>query len=271
MKYFRVYFVFLCLVFVSLPGQNYLLSPMADDHTQIRLTFGSPSFDTRTEYSLFTGIYNFYACTPLSEGLNFAVNVPIAGYSWEYESYGDSETGIGNISLALLGNNDAGEDSRLAYGGGIYLPSASQDIAYMGVVSNYYRISDYLYDATIIYGQLGYEKKFPNNLFLGFEILPNYAIANGDREDSEFYLQYGGAVGVRSEKVGFTVELGGIRILTGDYDEEDRSTHQMNMGVSYNFGITSAGLSYMFYFDDEIKDNVDGVLGIQLVFNLAKQ
>lgn len=141
----------------------------------------------------------------------------------------------------------------------------------MGLVTNYYKLPQYLPNALTIYGDISHHIFTANGWLLNAELGSYFMIPTKGGGDSELFIHYGLSGGYRVNPVDFNVEFSGIGILTEEADEfEDRFVHMLGFGVQWNRGWIRPGIFYRLYLKKSMSDYINGVIGIKLQIDLKK-
>lgn len=139
----------------------------------------------------------------------------------------------------------------------------------LGWYSNYYEIQKYIPDMLTVYGNYAYYRNQSNGAIFGVEIGPNLFIPTKDEGDVELFAHYGIFGGFKLTSVTLSAELEGLAIISEDIDDfEDRFTHSLVFGGQWTGSNIKPGIYYQIYLDKDIRDDVDGVLGIKVDVDL---
>ena len=77
---YRLFLIILIPLCVNL-SQTINLQSLPNDNTHIGLTFDKAFYDGNNNYSLFSGVFQLFANTPISENLNLYGNIPFINMS----------------------------------------------------------------------------------------------------------------------------------------------------------------------------------------------
>jgi hypothetical protein len=238
---------------------------MPKDKSQFGFRYMRPHLDLETELSTFSGVYDFSANIPLSEKLNIIGSIPYVAYTFENS---ETENGLGNLFIGLQMHNGSKEKTSSVGTFGISLPTAAEDIYLFGSITDRYTGFKYWSELLTIYGNYAYHNLSSNVLKVGFEIGPNLMIPikkTGKFKNSnvELVIHYGLIAGFQGKSIAIFNELVGLAVITEDYDEfTDRFVHSINFGAVYISKIVSPGVFYKLYLKEDLRELVDGVLGI---------
>jgi len=249
----------------NLSAQNLLFQTMPKDKPQLGLRFMRPKFEEDIDLSLLSGTYDLYFNIPLSPKLNLIGSLPYTVFSAKDE---DSESGIGSIFVGIQ-TKPMTENSSLSMG--IFLPTAKDELYTMilGTISNYYEFQKYFPDMLTIYGNYGYYRNQSNGAIFGAEIGPNLFIPTKDEGDVELFAHYGISAGFKITNLTLSAELEGMAIISEDIDDfEDRFVHSIAFGGQWTGTNIKPGIFYMIYLKEDMRDVVDGVLGIKVDVDL---
>jgi hypothetical protein len=234
---------------------------MPKEKTQIGLRYMRPFFDTDEDLSFLSGIYDLSVNAPLNESFNFVGSIPFITFSFVDE---DNENGIGSIFLGLQTHCGFKDKSSSVVTFGIFTPTASEDIYYFGLLSDYNNLHKYVSDLLTIYGNYAYHAILYEGMKLGFEIGPNIMIGTKRGADIEFNMHYGFTAGYQDEKFAVITELVGLVTITGQSNDFDRFNHSIDFGAIYIIKNIEPGIFYKLYLEENLSDAINGVLGIQI-------
>jgi len=83
------------------------------------------------------------------------------------------------------------------------------------------------------------------------------------------FAHYGVSGGFQFTNVALFAELLGIAIITEDVDDfGDRFTHSIDFGAQLTGYSVRPGIFYMIHLDEDLSEDLDGVLGIKVDFVL---
>ncbi len=153
---------------------------------------------------------------------------------------------------------------------GLFLPTADEKSGGYGILADYYNLQKYTVKSTGFYFNFAFLKMYEDGFNLGLELGPNLVIPTGNSHaKTELYAHYGINGGIKVEKLFFNVELTGIAILSEDVNNfDDRFVNLLSLGFQWQDETFTPKLYYQIYLRDQLKQVVDGVLGIGLTFSL---
>ena len=154
---------------------------------------------------------------------------------------------------------------------GIFLPTAKDDFypMFLSVYSNFYELQKYFPDLLTIYGNYAYFRNQSRGAIFGVEIGPNLFLFTKGKQRNELYAHYGIFGGFKLTSITFSAELEGLAIITGYQDNfEDRFVHSLAFGAQWTGSNIRPGIYYQIYLKEDIRDFVDGVLGIKVDVDL---
>ncbi len=241
---------------------------MPKDKPQLGLRFMRPNLDGDDDLSILSGAYDLYFNIPVSPKINLVRSLPYTIFSAKGE---DSEGGIGSIYVGIQTKpmSESGNNSSLSLG--IFLPTTADDFSPMvlGWYSNYYEIQKYIPDMLTVYGSYSYSMNQSRGPIFGLEIGPNLFIPTKDDGDVELFAHYGISGGLKMSNIMFSAELVGLAIISEDIDDfEDRFTHSLAFGAQWTGSNIKPGIYYQIYLKEDLKDDVDGILGINVDIDL---
>ncbi len=113
-------------------AQTYLLQDIPKDKTQLSLLFMRPIIKD-SDLSPLSGIYDLSFNVPLKNKWNINGSLPYI--TSKYEDY-ESESGMGSIYIGTQKSLKLDEKQHSIVSFGLYLPTADEDAAWVGVLSN---------------------------------------------------------------------------------------------------------------------------------------
>ncbi len=251
-----------------LNSQTYNLQTIPTNKTLAGLVFEKPFYGMELEPSFLSGNYKLNFSVPVSDKINVMAILPFSVISYEY-GYGtfkveENETGVGNIFLGIQTKPRVNEISNSYYTAGIYLPTAEKKTALTGIFTNYYDLQGFTPDALGFYGNYAYHRIEEEGPSFGIEVGPNLIIGVGDfNSETDFYVHYGTGAGYTYKRFAINFELLGLLLLTSDTEKfEDRFIHMVNLGAQWKGDVFMPKIFYRIYLRDELKESVDGVLGV---------
>jgi hypothetical protein len=149
------------------------------------------------------------------------------------------------------------------------LPTASEkkEIAHLvGALTNIYELQRSLPDVLTIYGNFAYHYRQINGGMFGVEIGPQLLVPTGELEgDTELFGHYGLAGGFALPKAAIFAELLGVFIVSEDVDKfGDRFIHSFAFGAQYTGSFVRPGLFYTLPLDEDINEDISGMLGLKV-------
>lgn len=272
----RIYFMktvvaglFIGLLVTSISAQNFLFQTMPNNKSQVGLKFMRPNFEGDDDLSLLSGAYDLCFNVPVNPGINLVGSLPFTTFS---AKDADSESGIGNIYVGFQTRQLLESGNRTSLAGGIFVPTATDEFSPMvvGIYSNYYEFQKYVPDMLTVYGNFSYQKHQYRGAIFGVEIGPNLFIpTKKDGGDVELFVHYGISGGFNLTNITFSAELAGLAFISEDIENfEDRFIHSLAFGAQWTGGNVKPGIFYEIYLKEDLRDFVDGVLGIKVDVSL---
>jgi hypothetical protein len=210
---------------------------------------------------------------PLSNQLRFVGELPFVNSNFESSSFffeSGSQSTIGNPYLGL----EIGRQNSPVFGEfGVRLPLASEDnfgAALVGVITDFDRLEAFLPNTLPITGMLNYHYKLASGFTVRLRGGPSLLIYTGaDNGGSDLFMGYSAQTGYESERVSILGGLTGRANLTeGGADFGERSVHQLGFNASVGFGNVRPGLHFRLPLDDDLKESMDFVFGLNLGIQL---
>jgi hypothetical protein len=85
----------------------------------------------------------------------------------------------------------------------------------------------------------------------------------GNGAETEFLAHYGITGGYQINQLTMSLEFVGVVIISEDIQKfEDRFVNMLNIGTQWDGGIVKPMVYYNYYLRKEIRQTIDGVLGI---------
>ena len=264
-------FVWLSLFGHVAVSQNFLFQTPPQTYPQLSLRFQRPNFEGVDGLSAFSGAYDLMVNTPIGEKISLLVELPFSSFSVN----GFSEISVGNLFVGLQSRPGQyqfqASKSNITYG--VFLPIAGEDASFIGSVANFYEFQKYFADILTLYFNYSYQSipMGSEGAFFGLEIGPNLFIPTSGDEDVELFLHYGLSGGYQLRQLAFLAEFTGLFIVTGDLDSfTDRFFSAINLGAQWTHGMVNPGIFYNLYIDEDLQDEVNGVLGIRINIKLNR-
>ena len=227
-----------------------------------------PNFSGESGLSTFSGAYDLHANIPVSARLNFVGSVPFNTFSAENV---DGESSIGDLYLGIQ-TRSASENKGPSVSFGVFLPTASEEKflpLLLGVSANSYELQRSLPNVLTIYTNFAYHNRRDNGPLFGLEIGPQLSIPTKNGGDAELFAHYGVSGGFQLTNVALFAELLGIVFITEDFGNfGDRFSHTIDFGAQLTGYSVRPGIFYMIPLDEDLSDDLDGVLGIKVDFVL---
>jgi hypothetical protein len=220
-----------------------------------------PFFENDRDLSFLSGIYDLSVNARLTESFNFVGSIPFITFKFVDQ---DSENGIGNIFLGLQTHWGFKDKSGSVLTFGIFTPTAGEDIDFFGLLSDYNNFHKYISDLLTIYGNYAYHSISSEGVKLGVEIGPNIIIRTKRNTDTELYIHYGFTAGYLDEKFAIIAELIGLASINEQSNDFARFNHSIDFGAVYISKNIEPGVFFKLYFDENLRDAITAVLGIQI-------
>lgn len=267
---FRIIFMIstTLLIFNTLCAQTFDLQSIPSDKKQFGVSYNRPFYKNSFDISTFSGVYQLSMNIPVSSKLNIIGNIPFIATSYSinygYGEYNYSENGLGNIFIGMQTNIKPIDNKKSIFTFGLYVPTASEKAAFNGAIADYYYMSKYNPNSLGIYFNYAFHKLNAEGLKYGFEIGPNLMIpTKGNGAETEFLAHYGIIGGYQIKQITLSLEFVGVVIISEDIQKfEDRFVNMLNIGAQWDGGIVKPMIYYKYYLRKEIRQTIDGVLGI---------
>ncbi len=251
----------------TISAQTNLFKSIPGETSQFSIRFMRPYFAEDADLSILSGIYDLMANVPIDDGWSLDVTLPYINYS-----FGDagSESGLGNIYLGAQKLKKMAGQRTSVFSLGFFIPTAAEEIQFMGIVTHFDKFYKYTPDVLTFYGNYSFFKTFESLIRLGLEVGPDIMFPwTSEAGDIDLYFHYGVAAGLIGKYININAELQGLVVVTQEAEElSDRFVHSANIGASYSGRKMTAGIFYKFYLKEGFIENIDGVLGINLSYML---
>lgn len=261
---------FLCIFIAAVSAQSVMFQDLPAEKTKLRLRFLKPSFDNIDDLTFFSGVFDLEANIPISPSWNIVTSLPFSTFSY---SERDNEQSIGNLYIGAQTHSHSDSAHHSIGSFGLYLPTADDEedrVNLLGALTNWHELHRYLPNTLTVYGNMASIFHTSRGLFYGFEGGANIWIPTGsenDNRDTEFFIHYGITGGTEVSKLIINMELTGLFFLSSDADSfSDKFYHSLVFNAQYTDWPVQPGLFYKLYLEENLNDNVTGVLGISLTF-----
>jgi len=232
-----------------------------------QLKFQKPHFDTKEEFTFYTGTYDLFLNMPLTSKYNIEANIPYAIGQLK-DNDDDAIDNFGNIYLGLQSriSKNANKTSILSLG--VNLPTTSDNMkdisaTFISILTNPTKMIKYYPNTFGLYTNYAKHIKNNNGSVFGFELGPEVFVPTGDNDnDVELLAHYGLKAGLNVRKVTLFSELVGVVYLSEDFNEfGDRFLETVSIGGQWNGRNFKPGINIKRNLDDEITRTTDWILG----------
>lgn len=247
---------------------NLAAQPLWPDQTidrEITVEFLKPEFEGEDDTDFLTSAIFVSGRFPLNPTIEGEVEVPFSRYGISNDRVDRSESAIGNPYIGIRGRLP-----KVMYRVGVRLPFASSDDATAltsGRLADNDRFDAFLADELGLSGSVTGPTRLADKVFLDIGGGPLLLVSTEDDggDDAEAYARYfllGRYVGDQFLiKSGFT---GQIWLTESDLDFGERSVHQFGLSGALNTGTVRPGLLVRIPLDEDLRDNIDYVVGVNL-------
>jgi hypothetical protein len=241
----------------------------------IALEILKPSFDDRTfikNTKFVTSALFLSLRLPLSENLHFVGELPFANGGFDFDGESESESTIGNPYLGL---EISGQNSPVFAELGIRAPLAKEENfgTLIGVLTDFVdRAEAFTPDMVSITAMANYRYKNPSGFVTRLRGGPAFWVNTDKQEfedDTELFLLYSMQAGYESEQVSIGGGFTGRWLLTEkDLTFGEQTFHQLAFAASAGLGNLRPGIQIRLPLDDDFKEVVDFVFGVNLGIQL---
>ena len=254
------------LSILDITAQTMEMSHVPDSITSLQLDY-SRLLVPDSDQSLLSGNYLLKFKHAHGKKLNFLAEINFSNLK---EGEFDSESGIGNIYLGSQIKLNSKANRLSSINVGVFLPTADDEVSF-GVFNNFWDVPRYLPDVLALRASYASFSFLESGLRISYELGLDLSIPTNDNnfDESELFGRYGISLLYNiSENFFVNSEILGYAILSEDDGFDDNSYHTYALGLGYDWGGFRLAISYKNFFDEFPSDEIDGILGIQLVKNL---
>lgn len=278
MKTLRLTALLFLLASVVSPATAQPLWVGTTDEAAVALEILRPAFEEGEGLSFLTTTVFLSARVPVSNGIRFVGELPLAhyGYSDPSSAFSASDTGVGN---PYLGVEFATATPGFTGEAGVRLPLAREgsEALLVGALAEFDRFEAFTPDYASVLLGWNYAHTNADGLRLHLRVAPSVSIYTGRQaarvwamypNEMELMLAYGShlryAIGLAELSGGVT----GRMHLTGEGDTGNRTTHHLGLGASLNLGRVHPGLLLRLPIDEEMGSVLEYVVGLSLAVGL---
>ncbi len=251
-----------------LSAQTLDLQTIPNNKIQFGFNFNKAFYTSHTDMSASSGVYQLYVNIPVSSKLNIIGDIPYLNTSYDinygFGEFSYSENGFGNIFVGIQTKPKMMDDKRSIFTLGLFLPTAAEQASLNGVLADYYNFSKYLPNTFGFYFNYAYHRINTEGFNYGLELGPNLLIpTKNNNSETELFAHYGIIAGYQIDKLLLNLEIIGIAVISQDIDNfGDRFINMLNIGAQWRESTVTPKIFYKIYLRDDIRHNIDGVLGI---------
>ena len=255
--------VILMLMRSTTYGQSIWLS--RPEKGSIDIEFLRPNFKNENATKL-TNSSMFITGRFVSSRITVVAELPVARGD---VAGGGSETAVGNPYVGLEFYNPDGP-WMFEVGGRIPVMSEDKTAAQVvGMHADFDRFEAFLSDVVTLTSKLGYFRKNDANMLLRLRAGPTFfAETKGDKE-TDWFLDYLGQVGYDGPQLYLLAGVSGRYFLSAETGSfEERSVHQAVGSLGFKFGSVQPGVHVKLPLDEDLKESLDAVIGVNVGFVL---
>jgi hypothetical protein len=201
----------------------------------------------------------------------FEIPLSIFDYSGD-TPYSESETAFGNPYLGLKFddlNNHQG--NKLITHLGVRLPVMADekyDAAINGFFTTYDRVDAFANDCIVVSLAETYVIRPSDSLDLNLSLGGNYWFATGNRNESEFFVDYNLSVRKTFAQAVLGAGFSGKFVATEEGSFDEKTVSQLGAYAHYNGSQFKPGAFIRFPLDKAFREVVDMVFGVRLIYGL---
>ena len=252
------------LCFYPVIAQQFNMSPdPVDTRMSIGLKVKKPLYKN-SEYgdnpSSLSGVYKLYGYFPLKKNWQINAEVPLVVSS--IEEY--NETGLANLYVEMQKAFNTAKTTWFSLG--VYIPTVNVDKYFrqsICMISDPYSFIQFMKGVSIR-STFGYSLTEKPGPIFGINIGPDLFIPTTEDWDTEVMMHYGIKGGYHFSSLAALAELSGFLMVTEEGSLADRWINQMNLGLQMSRGTFRPGIFYSLYLDKDIREMINGVLGLNL-------
>lgn len=244
----------------------FMLEREFEARPEIAYRFQHPHFaSARADVSLFTGMHEFSLAAPAGANSTIRIAMPLVKFSVDGYDL-DDETSWGNLMVGF--QSRTGTAGSLLVGCNFELPTAQTtgfDLLFAGLASHPASLTAFMPDVFSIRPYIQTRTSLAPETIFRFRLGPDLLLPVGDNDgEGEVLMDYGFGVGVESSMLAFSVEFGGLWLITGDGGSfGENSQHVLTAGIEVLGTAFAPGLYYIVPTDEAFDDLLDGVLGLR--------
>ena len=264
----RLFFAILFFASTALSAQTLKLQSIPTDKLQVGFSFEKPFYASTLTTSGLNGNYQLTMNLPLTEKINLVWDIPFINNSYEIDygfgKYSYHKSGIGNIFIGTQMKTGSAFDTKSVFTFGLFLPSANEETALFGMLVDYYDIQKYIPNSFGIYFNYAYHKIKDEGFSYGLELGPDLLIpTKGEYSEDEFLIHYGIITGYQIQKLELNIEFIGFMMISEHVENfGDRFMNMLDFGVQWKAAYVIPKIFYMIYLKQDMRNMVDGTLGI---------
>ena len=271
MKNLKSYLFCLIILFAfeTVSAQTLNMQSIPTDKMWFGFNFDKPFYSIDDEFSFFSGVYQLSLNIPVSSKLNIISGVPllVSSYERDYGIWGKSKfdkNDVGNIFIGLQTNHSSMKNKRSIVTFGLYLPTASKEAAFNGLLTDYYNLQKFIPHYLGVYFNYAFHKINHEGYNFGFELGPNIIFpTEGEGSKTELFVHYGLGGGFNVNRLLIKTEFTGMFIVSEEAQTfGDRFVNLFNLGAQWEGNTVTPELYYRIYLTNNISEVIDGVLGI---------
>ncbi len=260
----------LFLVFILLPFYLPLQAQTVwlNQESNIALELLKPNLDGPDNTTFITSTAFLTVRVPISSRLNFVGELPFA--------YGEI-TFAGQQPKDKFGNpyfgveiKRAGSPIFVEAGGRLPLVRSDNFASFVGFFSDVDRLEAFATDNYAFLGAVNFQSLEPGEVKYRFRAGSSLLMQTEDGMDPDVFLFFSGQLGYEREALEVLTGVSSRFRLTPDGKLGQRSFLQLGFAVSYKMGILRPGLNLKIPIEDDLREIVDVIFGLNLGLELKK-
>lgn len=236
--------------------------------TSVGIELIRPGYSTQFDEAVggLTGQVHLSTVLPISSGVGFVAEVPLAHFDPAFDGYDGTTSKVGNPYLGVR----FGDASRLGGRFGVRLPLATaedgDDAAplELGGFADYDRIEAFM-PRVLTVGLAGQMGRTAVSGLMGRMVLGGDMLVSTEGGDPELFAAYGAQTGYERNGTAAIVSFTGRAIVTeGDLSLAERTIHQITVSGAHRFGSVMPTVWVRIPVDGDLSELIDYALGFRM-------
>lgn len=226
-----------------------------------------PAYSSRFDEGVggLTGQIHLSTVLPISSGVRFVAEIPLAHFDPAFEGYDGATSKIGNPYVGIR----FGDAARLGGRFGVRLPLATADDGgdaaplELAVFGDYDRIEAFM-SRVLAVGLAGQMGRTAASGLVGRVVLGADMMVSTEGGDPELFAAYGAQTGYERNGTAAIVSFTGRAIVTEDLSLAERTIHQITLSGAHRFGSLQPTLWLRIPVDGDLSELIDYAVGFSM-------